>query len=195
MDKGIRPFCNALFMSTLPTRVNSREGNTAFRKAIIAKCMEEFSITLASAATHYNHAFIAARELAKTDETVAAQLEGLGRPEDKKGGRKPKPKAEAAPVATDAPTMRDVVLSNILNAIPSVVNNGDEMTGTDETPEGVQEEAAQELVVEAAPVVKFVVRKVSDGTVVCEDLSEDEADALIAKAAAAKKAKLEKVAA
>jgi len=185
MDKGIRPFCNAEFLAKLPTRVNSREGNTAFRKAVISRCMEEFGITLASAATHYNHAFIAAREQAKTDANLATLLEGLGRPEDKKGGRKPKPKAEATPAATEESlTVSDVASSNLLG-------NGDEMTGTEEP----ATEPAAETPQEAAPVVKYVVRKVSDGTVVCEDLSEGEADALIAKAAAAKKAKLEKVAA
>jgi hypothetical protein len=46
--------------------------------------MEEFGITLASAATHYNHSFQAVK--AVNPELV----EGLGRADDKKGGRKPK---------------------------------------------------------------------------------------------------------
>lgn len=90
MDKGIRPECNRKFAELLPTRVNSREGNTAFRKAVIAHVMEAFGATLASAATHYNHSFISAREEAKTNEELALLLLGLGRPEDKKGGRKKK---------------------------------------------------------------------------------------------------------
>jgi hypothetical protein len=84
MDKGIRPECNRMFAQLLPTRVNTREGNTAFRKAVMAHIMENFGITVASAATHYNHSFIQAK--ANAPELV----EGLGRPEDKKGGRKPK---------------------------------------------------------------------------------------------------------
>ena len=46
--------------------------------------MEQFGITLASAATHYNHAFKTVKEL------NAELVDGLGRAEDKKGGRKPK---------------------------------------------------------------------------------------------------------
>jgi hypothetical protein len=90
MDKGIRPACNAKFLALLPDRTNSKEGNTLFRKNVMHFIMEEYGATLASAATHYNHAFINAKELAKTDAVLLQQLEGLGRPEDKKGGRKKK---------------------------------------------------------------------------------------------------------
>lgn len=103
MDKGIRPACNAKFAELLPTR--AEVGNTAFRKNVMFYVMEEFSITLASAATHYNHAFKTFKEANPT------RVEGLGRAEDKKGGRKPKlvvpeaavvettVEAEAAPAA------------------------------------------------------------------------------------------------
>jgi hypothetical protein len=47
------------------------------------KAMEQFGISLASAATHYNHTLKFVKE---TDPTL---VEGLGREEDKKGGRKP----------------------------------------------------------------------------------------------------------
>jgi hypothetical protein len=171
MDKGIRPYANALFLTNLPARVNDRAGNTAFRKAIIAECMDQFGITLASAATHYNHAFINAREVGKTDAMVAALLEGLGRPEDKKGGRKPKAKPEAA--ADAAPV--DAAPASVLLS------------------EGIKEHTTTHTVT-INPEPKFAVRKVSDGTVVCEDLTLEQANALIAKAAAAKKAKLELVA-
>ena len=90
MDKGIRPACNAKFLAELPNRVNTREGNVSFRKNVMAAVMEDFGITLASAATHYNHAFINAKEVAKSDAVIEGLLVGLGRPEDKKGGRKPK---------------------------------------------------------------------------------------------------------
>jgi hypothetical protein len=102
MDKGIRPECNRKFAELLPTRVNTREGNTAFRKAVIAHVMEQFGATLASAATHYNHAFIQAREAAKTNEELATLLVGLGRPEDKKGGRKKKEAPAQAAAETPA---------------------------------------------------------------------------------------------
>ena len=76
MDKGIRPAANAKFLELIPTRVKTREGNTAFRKTVIAYIMEEFGATLASAATHYNHAFINARTLAATNAELAGHLEG-----------------------------------------------------------------------------------------------------------------------
>jgi hypothetical protein len=182
MDKGIRPFANALFLRSLPTRVNDRAGNTAFRKSIIATCMDEFGITLASAATHYNHAFIAARETAKTDEALAALLVGLGRPEDKKGGRKPKAKPEAAaetPSDADADAAADAAAYEAGEAVL--------------LSEGIKENTSTHTVT-VNPEPKYSVCKASNKEVVCGDLTLDEANALIAKAATAKKAKLELVA-
>ncbi len=101
---GIRTETNRRFLADLPARVNTTKGNTAFRKGVIAHAMESFGITLASAATHYNHAFIEARKSALTDPALATLLEGLGRPEDKKGGRKPKVVSEVAPAAAAAAT-------------------------------------------------------------------------------------------
>lgn len=85
MTKGIREFVNETFAALLPSRPTpaTREGNTAFRKAVMQKAMEQFGISLASAATHYNHTLKFVKE---TDPTL---VEGLGREEDKKGGRKP----------------------------------------------------------------------------------------------------------
>lgn len=100
-DKGIRAYANAMFLRTLPTRVNDRLGNRNFRAAINTELMEQFGIPIHSAATAYNNAFIAAKEAAKTNEGLAKLLEGLGRPEDKKGGRKPKAKTEAVVPSTD----------------------------------------------------------------------------------------------
>jgi hypothetical protein len=92
-DKGIRVNVNHKFAELLPQRAEL--GNTRFRAEVIGYAMEEFGITLASAATHYNHAKI---EAAKVPE-LAAQMEGLGRAEDKKGGRKPKATTVEAVVA------------------------------------------------------------------------------------------------
>lgn len=85
MTKGIREFVNETFAALLPSRPTpaTREGNTAFRKAVMQKAMEQFGISLASAATHYNHTLKFVKE---TDPTL---VEGLGREDDKKGGRKP----------------------------------------------------------------------------------------------------------
>lgn len=176
MDKGIRPYCNAKFVELNNLRNRGELTNTQFRKNVMADVMDQFGITLASAATHYNHAFKTVKEL------NAELVSGLGRAEDKKGGRKPKAK-----VATEGAAISDVLLSNMLNARAGNEGDSDEAEG--ETAQAVEPKAE-----EAAPVViTYSVRKVSDGTVVCDNLSLDAANALIAKAVSAKKAKLELV--
>lgn len=146
-DKGIRVNVNHKFVELLPKRAEM--GNTPFRKAVIGYAMTEFKISLASASTHYNHAFIEARKLAATNPELASLLEGLGRADDKKGGRKPKVKAEAA-VATDGADVGDI----------------------------------------APAQTEFTVKRKSDGAVVAEKLSFEDASALVAKARAAKKSAL-----
>ena len=163
MDKGIRPACNAKFAAALPTRVNTREGNCAFRKGIMASIMEDFGITLASAATHYNHSFQECKKA--TPELV----EGLGRADDKKGGRKPKVVPElVGPVAPAA---------------------GTEAAATEETaavaPVGGEASDAGET---AAEQTVFTVKKKADDSVIAEGLSFEDAAALVAKSKAAKKA-------
>jgi len=97
MDKGIRPACNAKFLELLPQRETL--GNTEFRRAVMASIMEDFGCSLASAATHYNHSF-------KTVKTANPELvEGLGRPEDKKGGRKKKVVQASEEVAAELDPM------------------------------------------------------------------------------------------
>ncbi len=174
MDKGIRPAMIAAFNAALPQRENTTKGNTAFRKGVMAGIMEAFGITLASAATHYNHAFIEAKKVPE----LAPLLVGLGRPEDKKGGRKPKPKTDAAPA--EGATIADVLLSNVLQAREG--NEGGDAPA-DEAPK--QEEVLQ---LEAPKLVR--VCKVADGTVVAEGLTEEAAQKLIDAAKAAKKSKL-----
>ncbi len=100
MDKGIRPAARTKFVELNELRRRAEapytgpKANTIFRKNVMAYLMTEFNISLASAATHYNEAFKVVKEA--TPELVS----GLGRAEDKKGGRKPKAKAEtAAPAA------------------------------------------------------------------------------------------------
>lgn len=159
MDKGIRPFCNNKFVELNEQRRRGLLTNTQFRKNVMASCMEEFGITLASAATHYNHAFKTVKEL------NAELVSGLGRPEDKKGGRKPKAKATEA-----TPALVATLLST------GIKENTSTHTVTINPP--------------AAPTL-FTVRKKSDGTVVAEGLTRGAADALVAKAKAAKKATLE----
>jgi hypothetical protein len=182
MDKGIRPYCNNKFVELNERRRRGELSNTQFRKNVIADVMEQFGITLASAATHYNHAFKNLKEL------NAELVSGLGRPEDKKGGRKPKAKA-----APDSATVADVLLSNILKARAG--NEGDATEGetAEAAPETPAAQTEEPKAAAPAPEVKYSVRKAGDKTVVCGDLTLAEANALIEKAAKAKKAKLELV--
>lgn len=168
MEKSnIRSFVCARFLELLPTRAGStdRKVNTQFRKNITSEVMEKFGTTLASAATHYNYAFIEARKLAlqQGQETLAAQLAGLGRPEDKKGGRKKKvqgPVEETTAAATVA-----IELSE------------------EQTAEAEADAAAQ------AALLYSVYRK-KDDELVAQDLTRDQAEQLVEKARAAKKAAL-----
>jgi hypothetical protein len=114
MDKGIRAYARNYFVAQNELRRKGEaftgpKGNTAFRKEVMGKLMEEFGITLASAATHYNEAFKLVKEA--TPELVS----GLGRPEDKKGGRKPKAVNRPAEEAmTQEETVAALLESNIL---------------------------------------------------------------------------------
>ena len=163
MDKGIRPACNAKFAELLPTR--AEVGNTAFRKNVMFYVMEEFGITLASAATHYNHSFQAVK--LATPELV----EGLGRADDKKGGRKPKAVVVAEAVAV---LLSEGVKENTSTLTVTVNPAADDSNDAGET-------APEQTV--------FTVKKKSDDTVI-GTFSFEDAKALVAKAAAAKKAKL-----
>lgn len=106
-DKGIRQEAVKKFMELLPSRPipGTRLENAKFRAEVNGHLMEQFNIPIHSAATAYNHAFLDAKEKAKTNEALAAMLVGLGRPEDKKGGRKKKATVapEAAPQADTPP--------------------------------------------------------------------------------------------
>lgn len=119
MDKGIRQEAKRKFAELLPTRVNTRDGNRNFRASVNTHLMESFDCTLAAAATHYNHAFIEARKAAAEpgNEALLALLEGLGRPEDKKGGRKPKAKPEAA---VDGTVLAEGTLEELQEAFPAL---------------------------------------------------------------------------
>lgn len=81
MTKGIRDYVNARFAKYLPKFQGGEMDGTAFRKKVMTGAVEKFGISVASAATHYNHA------LKMTRLAAPASVEGLGRPEDKKGGR------------------------------------------------------------------------------------------------------------
>lgn len=170
-DKGIRPAAKAKFAELNILRragtapYTGEKANTIFRKNVMGFLMEQFSISLASAATHYNEAF---KSLKESDP---AAVEGLGRPEDKKGGRKKK----ETPVGAAAPT----------DAAPA----GEQQPT--ETPTGEEQPSDEQPTASPNPEqTVFTVKKKSDNTVVAENLSFEQAQELINKAAAAKKAKL-----
>jgi len=79
--QGIRAFTIQTFMATLPKLAEI--GPVAFRREVMDLTVMAFGVSVASAATHYNHAL-------KTQRLADPKsVEGLGRPEGKKGGRKP----------------------------------------------------------------------------------------------------------
>ena len=81
MTKGIRDYTNARFTKYLPQFTAGEIDGPAFRKKVMDGTVTKFEITVASAATHYNHS-LKMQRLADPKS-----VEGLGRPEDKKGGR------------------------------------------------------------------------------------------------------------
>jgi hypothetical protein len=166
MDKGIRAYADRKFIELLPQR--GELGNTLFRKTVIADIMEQFGTTLASAATHYNHAFKEARK------TVPQMIEGLGRPEDKKGGRKKKVAAVEPTTETPAaePTLAEAALAE----------------AAAEQAQAEPTEPAAEQPVEQPQT--YTVIRVKDGAVVRAGLNRFDAEELVSRAAAQKKAKL-----
>jgi hypothetical protein len=81
MTKGIREYTNARFNKYLVGFISGELTGAAFRAKVMDGTSAKFGISVASAATHYNHALKMARLAAPSS------VEGLGRPEDKKGGR------------------------------------------------------------------------------------------------------------
>jgi hypothetical protein len=81
MTKGIREYTNARFVQFLPQFAAGELDKTAFRKTVMDGAVEQFQVSVASAATHYNHALKVQRA------ADPKSVETLGRPEDKKGGR------------------------------------------------------------------------------------------------------------
>jgi hypothetical protein len=179
MDKGIRPYCNAKFVELLNVRNRGELTNTQFRKNVMADVMEQFGITLASAATHYNHAFKTVKEL------NAELVSGLGRPEDKKGGRKPKAKLVAEAVTAILGDVKPVEFIDQQYADIAAA-------GVVLLSEGIKENTSTHTVTtNPEPEVKtYTVTRVKDGAVIATGLLLSDAEALCAKAVAAKKAKL-----
>lgn len=81
MTQGIRAYVNARFAKYLAAFQSGELAGRDFRAKVMDGAVTKFGITVASAATHYNHA------LKMTRLADPKAVEGLGRPEDKKGGR------------------------------------------------------------------------------------------------------------
>jgi len=81
--KGIRDFVSDMFLTNLPAFQAGELTGTQFRRKVMDAAVNQFQISVASASTQYNFALKSQRE--NDPESVA----GLGRSEDKKGGRKP----------------------------------------------------------------------------------------------------------
>lgn len=105
-DRGIRVNTFNKFMEMLPLRATI--GNTEFRRGVMQYAMAEFDISLAAASTHYNDAF------KKVKAANPELVQDLGRAEDKKGGRKPKVKAEAV-VDDGGATAHDMEVQELFN--------------------------------------------------------------------------------
>jgi hypothetical protein len=158
MDKGIRVGTLQNFVETLPKRAEL--GNTGFRKSVVFWVVENYGTTIGSACTAYNHAF-------KTVKASNPELvEGLGRAEDKKGGRKPKVKLPAAAML-------------LLGYTPAQVAEIEQLVD-DENDAGETAEAQ----------ATFTVKRKADGVVVAEGVTLDAARELINKNVKQKKAKL-----
>ena len=83
MTTGIRAYTNNRFAKYLPQFQAGELDGKSFRAKVMEGAVTKFGISIASAATHYNHA-LKMQRLADPKS-----VDGLGRPEDKKGGRKP----------------------------------------------------------------------------------------------------------
>jgi hypothetical protein len=172
MDKGIRPAANAKFVELLPTRAEI--GNTAFRKNVMFYLMEEFGCTNPAAATHYNHAFQLVKQA--NPELVV----GLGRPEGKNnGGRKKKVVVDTV-VADSAP---QELCGPVQPESAAEAAEVAEITAALTAPEATVAEVAA-----ATDIVNLY--KAKDKSLVQLGIPRAEAEALIAKAAKAKKAAL-----
>ena len=139
MTKGIRAFTNETFNNTLPQL--GELGAIAFRREVMAQVVCAFEISIASAATHYNHALKMAK--ANNAEAVAA----LGRADDKKGGRKPVHLVDVIKVKTG-----EVVASGLSKAKAELLVS--KAAATANKPRLAIK--AQEAAVEAAPAVETI---------------------------------------
>jgi len=106
----------------------------------MATLMEQFGISLASSSTHYNGAFKALKKL------DADLVSSLGRPEDKKGGRKAK-------TALTAKELTQAAQQDTAEPVQTIFTVKKKSDGT-VIAEGLSFEAAKTLVEKAAKAKK-----------------------------------------
>jgi hypothetical protein len=164
---SIRSAVNTKFVEMLPQLAVI--GGKKFRRTILDWSVETLGITMAAAATHYNHAFH------RIKECEPELVQGLGRPEGKNnGGRKRKP--AAAPAVAPAPLLLTYTPAAAPATDLSVLLQAPVLPLLPEAPAAVQ---------------TFTVVRCKDGAEVATGLTKEAAEEMIAKAAAAKKAKLQ----
>jgi hypothetical protein len=167
--QSIRTVANNMFLERLPTR--AAQGNLLWRKGIILDLVELTGCTIAAASTHYNYAFKRIKE--SEPELVA----GLGRPEGKNNGGRKRKQVPAQPKYFQPSGML------LLGYTPAPVN----LDALLQAPLVPLLPAAQQQ--EPEPTTYKVVR-CKDTSEVATGLSKEDAQAMLDKAAAGKKAKL-----
>jgi hypothetical protein len=186
MDKGIRSGVNFEFNRLLPTwrAMGGKLPGSNFRHAVVAWAVENYGVTWSSGCTHYNFALIEAKK------AFPELTEGLGRPEGKKGGRKKKSTQVAQAVTlllgyTPTATAFEPVQfidEQYEAALMAVAGSIPEVAVVDSVPNGSDE------MVEAEKT--YTVTRAKDGVVIVSGITLVEAEQLVSKAKAAKKATL-----
>jgi hypothetical protein len=181
MDKGIRQGVNAKFAELLPELKTL--GGKAFRRDVMAWAIDNYGISVASAATHYNYS------LHKAKLETPALVTGLGRPEGKNnGGRKKKTAVAAAAAEVAGTTGETLPGANAATGEAAAAEGAAAAEQGDAAalPEGI---TTVETPVETAPKLVTVVQK-KTGEVVAENVTYFDALDMIQKAKQGKKAAL-----
>lgn len=163
----IRAAASMMFLQLLPSR--SEVGNKMFRRNVMHYLCETHDCTVAAAATHYNYAF------QDVKRGAAELVRGLGRAEGKNNGGRKKKLAVAVQITAAPMLLLGYTPSKFKIDIKALL----QVPLLPLTPQ---------LVV--VPQLFTVVRS-RDGAEVGTGLTQDEALAMIHRAAAGKKAKLQ----
>lgn len=189
-QNSIRSAVNGKFIAMLPQLATL--GGRNFRHEVLKWAHETLGITWAAACTHYNFAF------QRIKQSEPELVVGLGRPEGKNNGGRKK-KTSAVTIVTPA-----APLLLTYTAAPASTSLAGAMAGLEHlfAEEQVEQQAPDLSVLLQAPMLPllpevavepqlFTVVRCKDGAEVGTGLTKEEAEAMVAKAAAAKKAKLQ----